>query len=126
VFSADITPSNVQVGLQGITVGPDGNIWITEFTGKRIGRLKLPPSTATLSDAGLESPSLGASQFQYRPVATPWFYSGGAGVAGNGSGFTASNPKAPEGTQVGFLQGTGSFSYRQCPLDPGDRGRTVR
>ena len=73
MFSADITPSNGQVWLQGITVGPDGNLWITEFTGNRIGRLQLPPSTATLSDAGFESPSLEASQFQYRPVATPWF-----------------------------------------------------
>src|SRR5262249_8781436 len=30
------------------------------------------------------------------------------GVAGNGSGFTAGNPSAPQGTQVGFLQGAGS------------------
>ena len=47
--------------------------------------------------------------FQYDPAGTPWAYAGGAGVAGNGSGFTAGNPDAPEGTQVGFLQGTGSF-----------------
>ena len=106
-FSAGITPGSRP---NGITVGPDGNLWFTEFTGNRIGRLQLPPSTATLSDAGLESPSLGAGQFQYRPVGTPWFYSGGAGVASNGSGFTAGNPNAPEGTQVGFLQTTGSFS----------------
>ena len=44
------------------------------------------------------------SGFQYRPAGTPWTYTGGAGVAGNGSGFTACNPNAPEGTQVGFLQ----------------------
>jgi hypothetical protein len=71
-------------------------------------RLTQTPA-AGLSDAGFESPAVG-SGFQYRPVGTPWTFTGGAGVSGNGSGFTAANPNAPEGTQVGFLQGTGSFS----------------
>ena len=31
-------------------------------------------------------------------------------MAANGSGFTASNPAAPEGAQVAFLQAAGSFS----------------
>jgi hypothetical protein len=67
----------------------------------------------TLQDAGFESPSVGTgsySDFQYDPAGTPWTFSGNAGVAGNGSGFTSGNPDAPEGTQVGFLQQTGSFS----------------
>ena len=50
------------------------------------------------------------SGFQYRPAGSPWTFAGGAGIAGNGSGFTAGNPPAPEGTQVAFLQRTGSFS----------------
>jgi hypothetical protein len=69
--------------------------------------------TGTLADAGFESPAVGTGTFgayQYDPAGTPWSYAGQAGVAGNGSGFTAGNPAAPEGTQVGFLQGTGSFS----------------
>ena len=33
-----------------------------------------------------------------------------AGIAGNNSGFTSGNPPAPQGTQVAFLQKTGSFS----------------
>src|SRR5207245_775107 len=37
-------------------------------------------------------------------------FSGLAGISGNGSGFTAANPAAPEGAQVAFLQITGSFS----------------
>src|SRR5262249_40450485 len=49
--------------------------------------------------------------FQYDPSGVAWNFSGGAGVAGNGSGFTSGNPNAPEGTQVGFLQGTGSFNH---------------
>ena len=40
-------------------------------------------------------------------------------MAGNGSGFTAGNPNAPEGTQVGFLQGTGSFSQLSPALAAG-------
>ena len=48
--------------------------------------------------------------FEYDPTGTAWSYSGDAGVAGNGSGFTSGNPNAPEGTQVGFLQVNGSFS----------------
>src|SRR5262249_44057506 len=44
------------------------------------------------------------------PSGTPWTFSGNSGVAGNGSGFTFSNPSAPEGTQAGFLQMTGSIS----------------
>jgi hypothetical protein len=48
--------------------------------------------------------------FAYDRAGTPWSYTGPAGVAGNGSGFTAGNPNAPEGTQVGFLQGIDGFS----------------
>src|SRR5262245_3995168 len=62
---------------------------------------------------GFEAPAVGSGAFgafQYDPAGTPWAYAGGAGVAGNGSGFTSGNPNAPEGTQVGFLQTTGSFS----------------
>ncbi len=73
---------------------------------------------ASLSDAGFESPVVG-SGFQYRPVGTPWTFAGNAGVAGNGSGFTAANPNAPEGTQVGFLQGTGSFSQTVAGIAAG-------
>src|SRR5262249_34680220 len=49
--------------------------------------------------------------YEYSPTGTPWTFSaGGAGVSGNGSGFTSGNPNAPQGTQVAFLQGTGSLS----------------
>jgi streptogramin lyase len=108
VFSADITPTNGE-GLHGITVGPDGNLWFTERTGNRIGRLQLPPTTAAVADGGFEAPGLGAGSFQYAPAGTPWTFMDGAGISGNGSGFTAGNPNAPEGAQVAFLQGNGSF-----------------
>src|SRR5262249_55402762 len=66
-----------------------------------------------LTDAGFESVSVGSGTFgafQYDPAGTPWAFAGAAGISGNGSGFTAGNPNAPEGAQVAFLQGNGSFS----------------
>jgi hypothetical protein len=67
-------------------------------------------SAPAVSDAGFESPAVGSGNFQYAPSGTPWAFTGGGGISGNGSGFTAGNPNAPEGGQVGFLQGNGSFS----------------
>ena len=63
-----------------------------------------------IADGGFEQVSVGAGQFQYRPSGSPWTFSGSAGIAANNSGFTSGNPSAPEGTQVAFLQSTGSFS----------------
>ena len=70
-------------------------------------------SVNTIGDAGFESPNVGTGaygDFQYDPSGVAWNFSGSAGVAGNGSGFTSGNPNAPAGTQVGFLQSTGFFS----------------
>ncbi len=63
-------------------------------------------------DQGFESPSLGSGSAAYQidPTGSPWTFSGDAGVAGNGSGYTASNPNAPQGSQVAFIQITGSAS----------------
>ena len=63
-------------------------------------------------DPGFEAPSLdaGPTAYQYDPTGSPWAFSGYAGVTGNGSGFTANNPNAPQGSQVAFIQITGSLS----------------
>jgi hypothetical protein len=66
-----------------------------------------------MSNPGFESPYVGNGfwgAFQVAPTGSAWVYTGGAGVSGNGSGFTSGNPSAPEGTQVAFLQDTGTFS----------------
>jgi hypothetical protein len=78
-------------------------------------------STAStgLADGGFEAPAVGAGRYQYAPTGTPWTYAGAAGVTGNSSGFTAGNPNAPEGTQVAFLQTTGSFSQVVAGLAAG-------
>jgi uncharacterized protein YabE (DUF348 family) len=62
------------------------------------------------SDGSFEVPQLAANTFQYRPAGAPWQFSGSAGISSNGSPLTSANPNAPDGTQVGFLQGTGSMS----------------
>jgi hypothetical protein len=92
-------------------IGTDGTVYaINRATLFAVGQA---PTGPDIGDAGFEAPSVGTgtwSAFQYDPSGTAWTYTGGAGVAGNDSGFTSGNPNAPEGSQVGFLQGTGSFS----------------
>ena len=68
------------------------------------------PACPSIGDPGFEQVAVGAGHFQYRPTGSPWTFSGGAGISGNNSGFTAGNPPAPQGAQVAFLQKTGSFS----------------
>ena len=63
-----------------------------------------------LSNGSFEAPVLAANTFQYAPTGSSWQFAGSAGVASNGSGFTASNPNAPDGNQVAFLQAGGSMS----------------
>jgi hypothetical protein len=69
-------------------------------------------------DGGFETPALDSGSFEYEPGGTDWLFAGTAGVAANNSGFTVGNPNAPEGSQVAFLQETGSIS-QSLYLDPG-------
>lgn len=74
-------------------------------------------------DAGFETPNVGTGSFgdfEYNPTGAPWLYVNGAGVAGNGSGFTSGNPDAPDGTQVAFLQGAGSSISQSIYFVAGD------
>ena len=79
-------------------------------------------ATSVLSNGGFETPA--TTTYLYSPAGGSWTFSAksgsnGSGVARNASVFTASNPVAPEGVQVGFLQGTGSFSQIVNGLVPG-------
>jgi hypothetical protein len=80
---------------------------------KRLFLLLLLAATAqaqTVTDPGFEVPAQGYARFAYAPAGSAWTFSGGAGLAGNASGFTQGNPVAPEGNQVAFLQATGAVS----------------
>ena len=65
---------------------------------------------AVVGDPGFEQQVLVAGQFQYDPTNSPWAFSGFSGISGNNSGFTSGNPPAPQGSQVAFLQDSGSFA----------------
>jgi streptogramin lyase len=70
-----------------------------------------------VNDPGFAIPNVGTNvgtSYQYNPSGSPWTFSSsspsGSGVAGNASDFTSGNPNAPLGTQVAFLQETGTIS----------------
>jgi fibronectin type 3 domain-containing protein len=61
----------------------------------------------TIPNSGFETPVLSSGQFQYNPTGTSWTIDSGGGISANNSAFTASNPNAPEGVQIAFIQGNG-------------------
>jgi len=63
-----------------------------------------------IGDSSFEQVSLTAGTYQYQPTGSNWQYTGSAGVTSNSSAFTSGGSTAPSGTQVGFIQGTGSIS----------------
>jgi hypothetical protein len=84
--------------------------------------LNITPGTAgnLIANSGFELPAL-ASRFQYAPndPSGSWTFVGLAGVSTNGSGFTGKNSSAPEGSQVAFIQGTGTMSQVVKGFQPG-------
>jgi hypothetical protein len=75
-----------------------------------LDRVTLNLQDTGLVDSGFELPTLNPNTFQYHPSGTPWTFSNSAGVAANNSPFTASNPVAPQGNQVAFLQQVSTMS----------------
>lgn len=81
------------------------------------------PNAMTISvpNFGFETPV--TSTYAYNPSGGSWTFSGaagnGSGIAANGSVFTSSNAVAPQGTQVAFIQRTGSFSQSLSGFAPG-------
>ena len=67
-------------------------------------------SSPQIRDPDFEQVVVGTGHFEYDPTGSPWTFSGTAGISGNSSGFTGSNPPAPQGSQVAFIQSDGSFS----------------
>jgi hypothetical protein len=77
---------------------------------------------ASILNFGFETPSLG--NYQYNPSGAGWTFTAnsganGSGITANNSAFTTGNPIAPQGTQVAFLQGTGSISQTLIGLIAG-------
>jgi Tfp pilus assembly major pilin PilA len=75
-----------------------------------------------VSNYGFETPT--TSTFQYNPSGGSWNFmaqSGnhGSGITANNSLFSAGNPKAPQGIQSAFLQGTATISQAVSGFVPG-------
>jgi hypothetical protein len=110
-YSTD--PFTVTAGAHTITfqgldsVGGDNTAFIDNV------QLQVAAPVPTIADSGFESPYVG-NGYLYDPTSTAWVFTAGtpfgSGVTGNGSGFTAGNPAAPEGMQVAFLQETSSIT----------------
>jgi streptogramin lyase len=70
-----------------------------------IDQFGLNAVSATPVNQGFEAPTLAAGTFVTAPSGA---FTGSAGIAANGSGFTSASPPAPQGVQVAFLQATGT------------------
>lgn len=63
-----------------------------------------------LQDASFETHTLSSNSYVTAPTDTPWLYHGPAGVSTRGTAYySGSNPAAPDGSNVAFLQGMGSL-----------------
>ena len=77
-----------------------------------------------LQNTGFEAPALTSGTYSYNTAGGSWTFSAqssnnGSGISSNASGFTKYNASAPQGQQVAFLQGTGSFLQAVNGLIPG-------
>ncbi len=98
-----VNDGNHTLQFQGTDLnGGDNTVFIDQVT--------IVSASATVSDAGFETPAVGGGASQYNPTGSPWTFTKSAGIASNGSAFTSGNPGAPEGSQVAFLQARGSVS----------------
>ncbi len=73
----------------------------------RLPVLPINLAVDTFSDGNFTAPAqtkAAPNDYTYNPTGSPWYFGGNAGVSGNGSGFTAGNPKVSTGSQVAFLQ----------------------
>jgi hypothetical protein len=98
------SPLTAAGGVLPLPSRPDDNDWLLALN-LTAGGVPVP-----LNNAGFESPWLRAGNFLYNPSGGGWTFNSNSGISGNASPFTSSNPSAPEGGQVGFVQMSGSFS----------------
>ncbi len=117
VFTSGFLGSPPNQFGQTIEVLPDGTMtYELKLTGLYEYRSYMMPtlygSPGNLVDPGFEDPpqGTGSSAYQYNPTGSAWSFSGTAGLAGNGSAITSGTPDAPQGSQVAFIQKTGTIS----------------
>lgn len=77
-----------------------------------------------LQNIGFETPAQSAGGYTYNPAGGSWTFAAqsgtnGSGISANNSNFTKYNAVAPQGTQVAFVQGTGTLTQAVNGLLPG-------
>lgn len=96
------TTGDYTVSVLGVGSGSDFTAFIDDV------RLNDVTTETAFTNGGFEMPVIGNGSYSYGPAAPGWAFVVGSGITSNHSAFTVSNPEAPEGTQVAFLQGAGA------------------
>jgi alpha-L-rhamnosidase len=120
VHEGDV-PAEAAVGVQflGATNGVAAYL-VGSGTYVFTSELSAPPLFA--GNFGFETP--GVSSFQYNPPGGSWTFTAqsganGSGLTPSGTLFNSSNPAAPEGVQVAFLQGLATIVQSLSGFFPG-------
>ena len=110
------TTGSHTLSLAGIGAGSDFTAFVDD--------VRLTAVAGGFTNGGFEVPNVGGG-FQYAPAGASWVFTG-AGISGNGSGFTSGNPPAPEGVQVAFLQGGSSQVAQSASITAGTYTLSLR
>ena len=92
------------------------SVFTYDALNRQIGEADYPTGTGAsapmVGDSGFEAVAegSGSSAYTYDPTGSAWSFAGDSGLSGNNSNFTSGNPNAPQGSQVAFLQDSGSIS----------------
>jgi hypothetical protein len=105
-----------------VTTGPADSIQILYPYPATVFPLGLPPpliqwqwqatapASGPVNDPNFAQPALSPGNYLYDPTGAPWTYSSSSGVTTSNSGFTSGTAAFPAGSQVAFLQTTGSVT----------------
>jgi streptogramin lyase len=95
----EYTPPTPNAEADGITAGPDGNLWFTEFTGNNVGRIT---TAGVITEYPLPQPNSGPFLITAGPDSALWFAEQNA-------------------DQIGRLTTAGSLTQYRCPRRPANR-----
>ena len=97
---------------------------VSSWDAESVNSTEAGAAVGPLQNTGFENPMLTGSTYSYNPSGGSWTFAAqsstnGSGITSNSSAFTKYNVAAPQGQQVAFVQGTGSFLQAVNGLIPG-------